>query len=253
MLTREAFLVGDMVDFLGRIKSATAPMRRSVAGILVPSQLSYSAQFEDRIALTRIMMEGIDRSAIRYLDIGAGDPVYLSNTYLFYRLGGCGVLVEPDARYANRIQAKRPRDVLVAAGVAFDERKSSEITLFTSPLFNTFSADHARTTLEQSTKWLPNQRQKIVKKLEVPLLPANEILHRHFSDGAPHFISIDAEGVDFEVLKSIDFTAFGPRILCVERQASIDAHLDVIGRDRYELIYQTRDNLMFARRGAAAS
>jgi FkbM family methyltransferase len=236
-----------MFDFVRRVKSATAPIRREVAGLLAPNQVSYSGEWEDRVAGMRFLRRGIDPPTLRYLDIGAADPIHLSNTYFFYQRGARGVLVEPDIRYARRIRTKRPRDVHVCAGAAFDGRRSAELTLFTNPVFNTFSTEHARMTLTVSSKWSPSQRQRVVDKVDAPLIPANELLQKHFSDGPPHLISIDVEGVSFDVLKSIDFTAFAPLVLCVETEASVGAYLDVIGRDKYEFIYRSSDNFMFAR------
>ena len=143
--------------------------------------------------------------------------------------------------------------MLIGAGVAFDERRSAQLTLFTNPMFNTFSPDHARRTLEESAKWPPSQRQEVIKKIEVPLVPANEILQKYFSEQPPHFISIDVEGVNLQVLASIDFSVFAPLVLCVEQETSIEAHLEVIGRDRYEFIYRSSDNVMFARKDAVSS
>jgi hypothetical protein len=34
--------------------------------------------------------------------------------------------------------------------------------------------------------------------------------------GAPTFISIDTEGLDLDILKTIDFNRFRPKIFCVE-------------------------------------
>jgi len=51
-------------------------------------------------------------------------------------------------------------------------------------------------------------------------VPVNDILTNHFEAGL-HFISIDAEGVDFPILQSIDFTRFRPKIICVEASRSL--------------------------------
>lgn len=43
----------------------------------------------------------------------------------------------------------------------------------------------------------------------------NEVLERHFSGGVDP-IDIDVEGLDFEILKEIDYPRFRPRVVCVE-------------------------------------
>jgi FkbM family methyltransferase len=221
-----------------------AGLRREVAERVAPSGTFYSATGEDVFALNWLMRSIPDPSAIRYLDIGAADPIYLSNTYLLYRRGGSGVLVDPDQRYAKRIKARRPRDVLISAGVRFDERRSAELIQFTNPMLNTFSGDQATATAEASQAW--RQAQTVLSRTAVPLLAANDIIREHFSPDQLHFLSIDTEGVNFEILRSIDFSRFAPLVICVERQASIQDHLGVIG-PRYELVCQNQDNLIFGR------
>ena len=44
-----------------------------------------------------------------YLDIGANDPIALSNTYRLYTRGSRGVCVEPNPVMYNRLQQKRKK------------------------------------------------------------------------------------------------------------------------------------------------
>jgi Methyltransferase FkbM domain len=95
-----------------------------------------------------------------------------------------------------------------------------------------------------SRNWQPDQRQNVVDEVDIELTPANDILSKHFADGID-FISIDAEGVDFPVLQSIDFKRFRPKMLCVEASRApmeFDAVLNPFG---YELIGRTPDNLLY--------
>jgi len=116
----------------------------------------------------------------------------------------------------------------------------------TSPLFNTFSPERATALVEQSRSWPPAQAQKIVGSIEVAVVQPNWLLATYFENAALHFLSIDTEGADFEILKAIDFSRFSPWVICIEAQASIGDHLRVLG-DSYRLIYQGQDNFMFAR------
>ena len=74
---------------------------------------------------------------------------------------------------------------------------------------NTFSKDQAeglpRIYGEQYSK------PRIVK---MPLVPINEVIANHFKNGPPDFLSVDVEGLDFDILKSLDFARFGPRVIC---------------------------------------
>jgi len=54
----------------------------------------------------------------------------------------------------------------------------------------------------------------------MPLLDVNEVMAEHFQGKAPAFVSIDAEGWHFAILKSIDFKRFRPHVICIETKVS---------------------------------
>ena len=43
-----------------------------------------------------------------------------------------------------------------------------------------------------------------------------EILDKHFTGKFPDFLTLDAEGMDYEILKTIDFKNNSPKVICVE-------------------------------------
>ena len=43
----------------------------------------------------------------------------------------------------------------------------------------------------------------------------NDVMREHFQ-GAPTFLSVDTEGLDLAILKSIDYTRFRPKVICAE-------------------------------------
>lgn len=230
---------------LRAIKNVTFPARRAFAAAISPSSASYSATGEDLLAWSWLLKRGGDPAAIRYLDIGAAHPTFLSNTFLFYTRGASGVLVEPDPDQAAHLRYARPRDTVLEAGVAFNGSKSLTLTKTTNPMFSSFSRERAMRVAEQSQSWLPSQRQQITGSIEVKLVPANDLLAAYFSDRPLDFLSIDAEGADFEILKSIDLVHFSPALICIEAQASVDEHLQVLRG--YSLVFRSMDNLMFSR------
>jgi hypothetical protein len=130
--------------------------------------------------------------------------------------------------------------------VAFDERRSATLIRTTNPLFNSFSREQANSVVEQSQSWHPSQRQKIEGSIETKLVNANEILEGHFKGRPLHLLSIDAEGANFDIFKSIDFRRFSPIVICIEAQRAVEDHLRALG-GAYRLIFQSPDNFMFAR------
>ena len=180
---------------------------------------------------------------MRYCDVGANHATELSNTFLFYSMGATGVLIEPDAELCKGLRSARPRDIVLNVGVAFDERRSAKLQRMTARVFNTFSPDQANLVIDSSKDWHPDQRQELLDEVDVPLIPANEILEKYFSNGID-FLSIDAEGVDLPIIRSIDLQRFRPKIICIEASADFSSIIDVAG---YERIARTPDNFIYCR------
>jgi FkbM family methyltransferase len=237
-----------MLRVVRDLKAAISAVKKQIkdpGGGPTEGELSYSAAGEDRAVLAWLqVVYQLDAPNIRYCDIGASHPKQLNNTYFIYLRGGSGVLIEPDPALIAQLQKVRPRDTVLNVGVAFDERRCAKLKRFSASVFNTFSSEQANVVVESSKKWAPDQLQEIVDEVEVPLVPVNEILGKYFSDGI-HFMSIDAEGVDFLILKSIDFDRFRPKLICIEISRSITEFDAVLNPWSYELVSRTPDNAIY--------
>jgi FkbM family methyltransferase len=177
---------------------------------------SYAQQGEDLIVENILKMIGTKGPAT-YLDVGAYDPIFDSNTYALYRGGGHGVLVEPNPAKIARLQEIRPRDKTLNVGVGLSAQPTTGdyyvIAGSSAGLLNTFSKEDA----EELQRKSPGRRV-IEKVLKMPLLNINAIMQEHLG-GAPTFLSIDTEGMDLEILKTLDFDRFRPDVICVETLA----------------------------------
>jgi sucrose-6-phosphate hydrolase SacC (GH32 family) len=52
----------------------------------------------------------------------------------------------------------------------------------------------------------------------MPLLGINHVISNYFTE-CPDFISIDVEGWDLQILKTLDFEKYNPAVFCVETLA----------------------------------
>lgn len=184
----------------------------------------------------------MEPSAIRYCDIGANHPRDLNNTYAFYCRGARGLLIEPDPTLASKLRNARPRDTVQNVGVAFDERRRARMKIFSSPVFNTFVQEQADLVVESSQKWASGEKQRVIREIDVELVPANNLLAKHLPDGF-EFLSLDTEGCDLEILRSIDFDRHRPKLICVETSADFAPVLAPL----YEILARTPDNLIWRR------
>ncbi len=166
---------------------------------------SYSQCGED--LLVSFVLDTLDIRRPRYLDLGAHHPYYLSNTYLFYRRGARGVNVEADPRLAARLRRARPRDVTLNVGVG-PEAGVLEFYVLSVPTLSTFSSEEAKRYSEQFG-------YRIERTLEVPVHTFGQLVESHF-DAVPEFVSLDVEGLDLPILRSIDLARHRPLVFCVE-------------------------------------
>jgi FkbM family methyltransferase len=166
-------------------------------------RVSYSQAGEDLILALIFESLGVDHPL--YLDIGANHPRRFSNTYLFYRWGGRGVLVEPDPGLLPRLRRARPHDLTLGVGIA-PQPGELEFFRMSEPALNTFSREEAES--------LVSQGHRIVAKVVVPVITIGEALAH--CPRTPDLISLDIEGMDEAVLASLDFSRHRPLALCVE-------------------------------------
>jgi FkbM family methyltransferase len=177
------------------------------------TQFSYAQEGEDLIVQNILREIGI-KGPITYMDVGAWDPIIYSNTYLFYRAGGHGVLVEPNPAKTGRLERVRPRDRTLNVGVGTTpQRTTADFYLIGGPsrgVLNTFSKEEADTIVRGG-----GGEHFIEKVVQLPLENINTIMERELGK-APNFLSIDTEGMDLEILKTMDFERFRPDVICVE-------------------------------------
>lgn len=222
--------------------------------ILPQAQLGYS-QFGEDLIMAHLFRQA-DIMQPTYLDIGANEPRYISNTYFFYTRGSKGVLIEPNPYLAKKLHKVRPNDVVLQTGIGLSETKEADFYLFPNYAngLSTFSereAKHWETVGMKGMGKIP-----VDKVIKVPLTPVNALVEKYFSSGGPNFISLDVEGLDLEILQSFDFNRFRPDVFCVEtvgydenqRPFKIDAILDFMLSAGYKIYADTWVNTIFCRK-----
>lgn len=196
------------------VQQLTGKLKKWVARTLFAhARMSFSQSGEDIILSGLFTRLGISRP--RYLDIGANEPKALSNTYRLYKRGGSGVCVEPNPVLCDKIRRTRKRDTCIQAGVAFNELRKAAYYVFPAKVhgLNTFSAEEAafweNTGNDEIGKW------KVEKVISTELVDINELMSSYFKPW-PNLISLDVEGLDLQILQTIDFNRFKPEVFCVE-------------------------------------
>lgn len=170
-------------------------------------EISYAQCGEDRI-LAFLFDQHFGIHTPSYLEMGAHHPTFLSNTYLFYRRGSRGVSVEPDPALYAEIQNRRPEDVNLNVGVGVASQDKADFYVMSFSALNTFSK-------EEAEKCVCEGKHTIQKVVQMPLTPVNEILER-YCPRVPDFVSLDVEGLDVQILQTLDFSRYRPKVFCIE-------------------------------------
>jgi FkbM family methyltransferase len=141
-----------------------------------------------------------------YVDIGAALPDVDSVTRLFYDHGWSGINVEPSPSF-DALSEARTRDVNLR--VAVGETEGSVPFFLTYPYLGLSTVDPA------THQTLPEAIDRI-EEVTIPQRRLESILREFAPDRTIHFLKVDVEGGESQVLASSDWHSFQPIVVIVE-------------------------------------
>ncbi len=164
--------------------------------------ISYAQNFEDVMLWRALKHVEIGF----YVDVGANDPQHDSVTKAFYERGWRGINIEPVSQWFNRLVSERTRDINLQVAVG---AQSGETIIYDLPDTGLSTMDKSIAERHETERGY----RKVEYKVHVKTL--TEIcINLHI---APiHFLKIDVEGAENEVLEGIDFSKLRPWIVVVE-------------------------------------
>ncbi len=150
-----------------------------------------------------------------FLDIGANDGIMYSNTYNLFLKGWAGVLIEPSPKAFARLAALYQDKNVELYQKAIITQPAESVSLWesTEHMTNGDVGLLSTTIHSEIKKW--ERTPTAFQEIQVPSCTISELLslskYTKFD-----FISIDTEGLDYEILLQINPVSLGTRALCIE-------------------------------------
>lgn len=157
---------------------------------------TYAQDMEDVILAD--LLKGVERGF--YVDIGANSPDVYSVTKLFYEQGWSGVNVEPLPDVFNDLSAKRERDINLNIALGNEE---GTMILHIEGMGSTLS-----------DKVVADNKMQDKPTIKVDVRTLTSIINDVKPDQI-HFLKIDVEGFERQVLEGYDFHV-RPWFICME-------------------------------------
>ena len=175
--------------------------------ILRNLKISHSQYQQDILALK--IFENISEGF--FVEFGAADGISGSNSFLLEEFGWKGILSEPARSYWSAIQ--KNRSALLDKRAVYSKSGES-LTFIELGLLSTISDFNG---LDEHS----NGREKSEIRYEVPTVSLNDLLRDAKCPTQIHYMSIDTEGSEFEILSKFNFSEWKVIFLSIEHNNNI--------------------------------
>jgi FkbM family methyltransferase len=204
---------------------------------------SYAQHGDDFMILNIFDQLRIEKPS--YIDLGAHHPETISNTKLLYDRGSRGINVEANPALFGAFLKERPEDINVNVGVGILSGSMTFHMYGETSGRNTFSIDEVEAVKPLGLT--------VRRKIELPVMTVNEILDKYNKGRWPHFLNCDIEGLDFDILKSLELVgSWAPVLICVETRADATYRMQRMLQEKgYAYHCRMGENLFFIHRDYA--
>jgi len=156
-----------------------------------------------------------------FVDVGANDGLTINNTLFFEKeLGWTGLAIEPLPSIYLKLQSNRKCQTLNAC-ISDTRGKVKFVELVGGPnMLSTLESNVTGLTKRRIIKNL-KRRGAVSKTIEVDSLPFEDAMQMHGINNID-FLSVDTEGGELNILKSIDFKKHPTKVISVENNYYTD-------------------------------
>jgi FkbM family methyltransferase len=178
-----------------------------------------------------------DKKPGRLLEIGAYHPTVFSNSRALIELGWSGVLVEPSPKcFPTLADFYKDNENIYTVQVA--------IGLWDGKLkFYDSAGANATAYEEHYAKWKAVQLDYVETTLDCV---SWNTFYNNFP-GPYDFISIDCEGMDWDILQQIDLNQTNTKLVCIEYGYNKDIISAYLQHYNFELLFMNGENFLAGR------
>lgn len=191
----------------------------------------YSQSGEDIFILNKFKKPGF------YVDVGCNHPLRINNCHLLYENKWRGINIDLDKTSIELFNFVRTKDINLNIAVSLKKKKIKYYYNKVLGLSNSLL----------KKKYLPYFDLINSDRLD-RIIDGTKYKNKRID-----FLSIDAEGKDFDVLKSLDFHRYNPKSICVEiwndkKELKKNNIYKFLIKKKYILVFKKKPNYIFLKR-----
>lgn len=165
-----------------------------------------------------------------YVDVGGYDPEFESVTKYFYQKGWRGINIEPQPERLQKFTEKRPRDINLNIGIS-DKQSTLTLRSYSNQGLSTFSDTIKEGYIKDSNKATDHYKDIRVKVMTLEkVFDENKVDHIHF-------LKVDVEGLEDEVLNGNNWNKYRPEVICIEANHIVNDWHKLLKDSNYELVF----------------
>ncbi len=206
------------------------------------NEIKYYSQYEQDKFLSENIFKG---KTGFFIEIGADDGVDKSNTYFFELSGWKGLCIEPSPSRFEQLKKNRKCECInMAVSSSEKQVEFMDITGYgkgLSGIVDHYDARHVDRIARETT----NNDQTISKKKVIVNTARLDNLLADRNITAVDYCSIDVEGSEVEILKSIDFNQTWFDVFTIEDNYQTPAIREILELNNFELIHKIGPDLVY--------
>ena len=176
-----------------------------------------------------------------YIDIGAHHPFRYSNTAMLYRKGWSGINIEGSKHNIRLFKYFRKRDINLNCVIS-NIKNPVTFYYFKESALNGILSENRLKSLKKNG-FMPTNKEKITP------LTLDKVLELHLPKGKRiDLLTLDVEGHDFQVLKSLDLGKYYIKIILTEANENKIPLNQYLLKNGYHL-FKTEDRNLFYIKG----